>query len=293
MATRKPFPIPVVAALGPGSQEEDESLHYMVMPKGMDTYRPPVLPEPEEIGPHTGALQALRRALAQLQAAVRGEPTEPVPLDGLDAAERALVGQVLGEGEVSAQVLARPELRSFGEADVRLRAQESVFAGLWRVIETADDGQVRDHLEIGAIPRALVAAAEDDARGPRTALPPVPPAAVNVPPILTELADARTRTTPHVVNLTLLPLSPEDIGVIDQQLGTGRVAILSRGYGNCRITNCRVDRTWRVVYYNSQDAVILNSIEVVALPEVACAAHEDLVDSAERLAETLQWLEHA
>ena len=30
--------------------------------------------------------------------------------------------------------------------------------------------------------------------------------------------------------------------------------------------------TWRVVYYNSQDAMILNSIEVVDMPEVACAA---------------------
>ena len=45
----RPFPIPVVAALGPGSQPEDETLDYMPMPSGMDTYRPPVLPEPEEV----------------------------------------------------------------------------------------------------------------------------------------------------------------------------------------------------------------------------------------------------
>lgn len=291
----KPFPIPVVAALGAGSQDEDETLDYMTMPAGMDTYRPPVLPEPGQIGSHAGALRVLHAALAALQAAVHGEPAAPVALDDLDAAERALVGQVLGEGEVSAQVLAQPGLRSFGQADVRLRAQESVFAGVWRVIETADDGHVQDRLEIGPIPAALMAAAEEDARAGRGPLHPVPPEAVNVPSILTELADARARWQPqaqaHVVNLTLLPLSPEDIGVIDHQLGTGRVAILSRGYGNCRITNCCVERSWRVVYYNSQDAVILNSVEVTGLPEVACAAHEDLVDSAERLAEALQWME--
>jgi hydrogenase-1 operon protein HyaF len=43
-----------------------------------------------------------------------------------------------------------------------------------------------------------------------------------------------------------------------------------------------------VVYYNSQDAVILNSVEVTDMPEVACAAPEDLQDSAERLVEVLQ-----
>ena len=51
--------------------------------------------------------------------------------------------------------------------------------------------------------------------------------------------------------------------------------------------------TWRVVYYNSQDTVILNSVEVCGIPEVACAAREDLEDSAERLTEVLQWVEQA
>ena len=96
-----------------------------------------------------------------------------------------------------------------------------------------------------------------------------------------------------MVNLTLLPVTPQDIAWLDHQLGTGRVVILSRGYGNCRITNARALNTWRVVYYNSQDTVILNSVEVCAIPEVACAAREDLEDSAERLAEVLQWVSQA
>ena len=41
----KEFPIPLVA-LGPGTHTEDESLDYLSLPKDMDTYRPPVLPEP-------------------------------------------------------------------------------------------------------------------------------------------------------------------------------------------------------------------------------------------------------
>ena len=65
------------------------------------------------------------------------------------------------------------------------------------------------------------------------------------------------------------------------------------GYGNCRITNTRMPNCWRVVYYNSQDVVILNTVEVVELPDVAQAAKEDLDDSHERLTEVLAWVEGA
>jgi hydrogenase-1 operon protein HyaF len=98
---------------------------------------------------------------------------------------------------------------------------------------------------------------------------------------------------PHVVNLSLLPLTVDDIGYMDLRLGTGRVLILSRGYGNCRITNCCVPHTWRVVYYNSQDTVILNAVEVTDMPDVACAAQEDLLDSLERLQEVIEWVDQS
>jgi hydrogenase-1 operon protein HyaF len=293
----RPFPIPVVAALGPGSQPEDETLDYMPMPSGMDTYRPPVLPEPEELAGHAIATQVLQAVIDAVAAKLRGEAVAPIPLGVLPANELALVNQVLGEGEVSAQVLARPETRSFGADAVRVRVQESVFAGVWRVLAIDDDGALHDHIEVGAIPAALIEAARDDAQAPRTPPGPLPAQMVNVPTILVELADQRERWLPgqdaHVVNLTLLPLSPDDIAHIDHQLGTGRVVILSRGYGNCRITNTLAANTWRVVYYNSQDKVILNAIEVSTLPEVACAAAEDLADTHERLSEVLQWVEQA
>jgi hydrogenase-1 operon protein HyaF len=120
---------------------------------------------------------------------------------------------------------------------------------------------------------------------------------INAPLLLGEIEDQwqrwRPGMPPHVVNLTLLPMSVADISFLDHQLGTGRVLILSRGYGNCRITNTCMPTCWRVVYYNSQDAVILNTLEVIDLPEVACAALVDLHDSHERLHEVLQWVEGA
>ncbi len=285
----RPFPIPVVA-VGPGSQPEDETLDYITMPAGMDTYRAPVLPEPEELASHEGTRAVLGQVLTALRA---GRPAR-FPLFALSDEDRRLLDQVLGEGEVAAQVLARPGLRAFDADAARVRVQESVFAGVWRVRSVEDDGATSEHVEVGAVPAALLAAAAEDGAAARGPLPPVPPECVNVPPLLVELADQRARWQPgdasHVVNLTLLPLGPDDIAHIDHQLGTGRVLLLSRGYGNCRISNALVPHTWRVVFYNSQDAVILNTIEVGALPAVACAAPEDLADSAERLAEVLQWI---
>jgi rubredoxin len=59
--------------------------------------------------------------------------------------------------------------------------------------------------------------------------------------------------------------------------------ILSRGYVNCRITSTATRNVWWVQYFNSQETLILNTIEISGVPEVACAAQEDIDDSAQRL----------
>lgn len=285
----RPFPIPVVA-FGPGAQAEDETLDYLPMPGGMATFQAPILPEPEEIAARRGALRILDETVEALQRATRGEAVAPIRLDGLEAADLTLLNQVLGEGEVGAQVLAE-------DGCGRARVQESVFAGVWRVVEVTANGVVCDCIEVGAVPALLQRAAREDAQCARPPASPVPPTVMNAPALLVELADQRQHWRPgqpaQVVNLTLLPMSTDDIAWLDHVLGTGRVQILSRGYGNCRITNTRVPHTWRVVYYNSQDTVILNTVEVASIPEVACAAHEDLADSLERLSEVLHWVQQA
>jgi hydrogenase-1 operon protein HyaF len=284
--TGKPIPIPVVAAVGPGSQPEDEALDYLVMPQGMATFQPPLLPEPEDLAGHDGALAVLRAACAALRSAADGGDGAVLALDALNDADRKLLNQVLGEGEVSAQLLD-------DEGRPQVRIQESVFAGLWRVLDARGHVHLKDTLEIGAIPRCVAETAALDGATPP---PPIdtPAGVMNAPSLLHELADHwrdwRAGQPAHVVNLSLLPLAPQDLAHLDAVLGSGRVVVLSRGYGNCRVGSTRLPHTWRVVYYNSQDAVILHSIEVGAVPEVACAAREDLADSAERLHEVLQWI---
>jgi hydrogenase-1 operon protein HyaF len=117
---------------------------------------------------------------------------------------------------------------------------------------------------------------------------------MNAPALLAEIADQAARwhpgQPPHVINLTLLPVSPQDLDCLAQALGAGPVTILSRGYGNCRIASTRLANVWRVQYFNSMDRPILDTIEVVDVPEVALAAAEDHADSFERLGEWLETL---
>lgn len=291
MTPHKPFPVPVVSHLvGPGSHEDDDTPEILPMPQGMSTYQPPPLPEPEDIAAHGGCVRALHQALAALRRPDAATTTQVIDLAGLDDGDRQLLNQVLGEGEVAAQVLGEPAVR----------AQESVFAGVWRVVVVAGGQTVRDTLEVGSVPQVLVDAALEDgqrAAGSGSRFGAAPDGVMNAPALLTELDDRQRRWQPgaatHVVNLTLLPLTDGDSMHLDAQLGAGRVLILSRGYGNCRIVNTRLSRTWRVTYFNSTDINILDTLEVCRVPEVACAAAEDLEDSAERLAEVLDWVQAA
>lgn len=282
------FPDFPVTVAGPGSQPagpDGEDLAILNLPSGMDTYASPFLPEPEDVA----GLDAARHCLAALQGALRAEvsgdlPVLPIDLADLDVANRELVDQVLGEGEVSIRV----------EGEPRIEVQESVLAGVWRVRRLAADGSVRgDAIEIGGVPGTIgalageiAAARVDDTLAAR------PDGVLNAPPLLTEINDrvARYRAgdPPHVINLTLLPQTEQDLAFLAQRLGQGRVTILSRGYGNCRITSTGIRHVWWVQYFNSQDRNILNTLEITDMPSVACAAPEDLADSAVRLDEILE-----
>ena len=118
---------------------------------------------------------------------------------------------------------------------------------------------------------------------------------VSAPPILAEVADrAASREAgdpPHVINLSLLPLSPADGRHLGEVLAAGPVRILSRGYGSCRITSTVVRDTWWVQYVNGYGKPMVESIEITDVPEVAIASREDIADSASRVAEALEWLE--
>jgi hydrogenase-1 operon protein HyaF len=280
----KSVPIPV-RAIGPGSQpEEAEPLNMLPLPSGMSTFRMPQVPESADRAAMARARDVLAELLARLEAwdgALGAHPRLDVtPLD-----EDALLtlNQVLGEGEVA--------IRLQGERDIQI--QETVFAGVWRVQRLDGAGRLeRDEIEACALPAVVLEFAAADASGMRAVDTPV--GAMNSPALLTEIRQQLARYRPgepaHVVNLTLLPLSPADHKVLEQALPVGPVAVMSRGFGNCRITSTAARHVWRVQYFNNMQTLILNTIEVVDVPEVALAAPEDLADTRTRLAELVEWM---
>lgn len=278
--------IPVVNVYGPGSQPDDvdAGLEIMPLPTSMSTFQAPLLPEPEETGDITRALAVLGDVASAL-ASFDGSGSEKVfALDALQGDDLELLNQVLGVGEVSATIS--------GAAPVEV--QESVMAGLWRVRYLDSSGQLqRDCLEVAPIPQVVRAMAFQSARHDvNTRIDDLPAGTINSPSLLAELNDKvrqfRDGDPPHVINLSLLPLSAEDQMLIGERLGVGPVTILSRGYGNCRIGSTACHAVWWIKYYNSDDTLILNTIEVVDVPEVAIAAAEDIADSAHRLKEILE-----
>ena len=78
--------------------------------------------------------------------------------------------------------------------------------------------------------------------------------------------------------------------MLEKALPVGPVAIISRGFGNCRITSTLARNVWRVQYFNTMNTLILNTLEIVEAPEVALAAPEDIEDSRERLSELIEWM---
>ena len=279
-STLRPFPISVVA-MGPGSQGE-EAPDYLPLPS-MDTFSAPRLPEnaaPETVAE---AARLLGNWLNQAEAAGFDGEAE-LDLIGLSAPLRDVINQSLGFGEVSA----------FTSAPEHWRVQETAFTGLWRVLKLADDGLiVLDRLETGPIPQVLVDVMARTTSADLPA-PDYPAGTMNAPALIEEIrqqaATWQAGEMVHVINLTLLPVSEADLDTLYSWLGHRDVSILSRGYGNCRITSTHLKNVWWVQYFNSMDTLILNSIEVVGMPEVALASDEDFADSIERLREYLDMM---
>jgi hydrogenase-1 operon protein HyaF len=95
----------------------------------------------------------------------------------------------------------------------------------------------------------------------------------------------------HIINFSLLPMSPADMDCLDAILGPGNSGVFSRGYGKCRIMATSLANVWRVQYFNGMNSILLDTLEITRIPEVALASEDDLADSLDRLQEAWQWLQ--
>ncbi|HEX6828414.1 MAG TPA: hydrogenase expression/formation C-terminal domain-containing protein [Burkholderiales bacterium] len=282
----KPLNIPIVA-LGPGSQPMEEAPDLLEVPRDFSGFVTPTVPETADRGRFATARDVVRQlvqALSEYEAGSRSYPRlELTPLDG-ETTE--ILNQMLLDGEVSA-------LASGPGGTVKI--QETNFAGVWRLLHYGPGGElVHDHLEACPVPEAILQYA-DESSAQELEVPPPPQGVMNSPTVLFEIREQAAAYAPgspaHVVNLTLLPMSPQDYEYLNQAIPAGAVAVLSRGYGKCRVNSTGLRHVWRVQYFNNMNTLILNTVEVVDIPEVVKAAWEDIDDSLGRLRELLDWME--
>jgi hydrogenase-1 operon protein HyaF len=269
---------------GQGSQppgHDGVELDYLQMPQNMATYAMPQL----SVDLNAANLASAKAVLQQLLHDLAVFPTQSQAnqLTGLDDINRKFIDEVLGEGEVS--------IICSGEQETCI--QESLLAGVWRLQTINESRQIiSDALDVGIIPQQLAQTAFNNAAEKiDTHWTELPLGVMNSPPLLAELnakiAQYRQSRQTHTINLSLLPQTEQDLMFLTQSLGTGTTTILSRGYGNCRISATATQFVWWVRYYNSQDILILNTLEVCDVPSVACASPEDIVDSHQRLQEIM------
>ncbi len=208
-------------------------------------------------------------------------PTQLFQLGNLNDLERKLVADVLGEGEV-AGVVALP-----GGALAQIK--ESVLAGIWRVRLETDAAY--EYIEVGAIPE-IVKRAAADLTSPDLEIGAAPEGAMNVMPVLAEIRERAQAWRPgirsQIINFTLLPMSPIDMGFLQESIGNGPIQLTSRGYGTCRVLATGIQNVWSVQFFNAMETIILDTLEVGGVPVVALAADEDFEDSAERLQEIIE-----
>ncbi|MFO0737241.1 MAG: hydrogenase expression/formation protein [Labilithrix sp.] len=234
-------------------------------------------PDQDDLSPRVRAL------LVAVKDALRAPPSGPVvfSLDELPPDERAALWDMLGEGEVSIVV----------QGAARYEIEETSLPGVYRV-RTRRDGTESLHLEVGAVPAVVAAAAEHGTSREVPIEDPPPPGLMNAQPLLAELRHRVATLDPaapnHVVSLSLLPLNDADATYLSRALGMGPIAAESRGYGTCRVAATSRRAVWAVQYFNAMDQLVLDTLEIGGVPAALIAAPVDLEDSGTRLAALLE-----
>ena len=155
----KEFPLPV-RIVGPGSQaDDDEPLQYLDMPRGMDTFQMPRVPERADA--HAARRRRAMRSPRFIEQLERWNPVAGGDGPRLDLARHA--GARARDRRTRCWARARSRSGSTGRA--RYRIQESVFTGIWRVVRArrATARWRPTRLEAAPLPRVAIDAARDAA----------------------------------------------------------------------------------------------------------------------------------
>ncbi len=282
------IPIQVVGAGSQPVESDSMALDYLPMPQMMHVFDAPVLMD-DSIALYPAAqktVDEVKKSLQDYSNAETNRRNTILDLSKLPKNDLNFINRFLGEGEVAIQVR---------QDSIQYEIQETVLTGVWRIAKFSGD-QCFDSIEIGEIPSVVSEETFQNAKTTVSLPETIPDGVMNAPAILSEInakineeeIEKTKLDEAHVINLTLLPQTPEDLQWLSTILGIGTTVVLSRGYGVCRITSTQTKNTWWVQYFNSEDRLILNTLEITDIPVAAKASIEDLKDSAERFSEMIE-----
>lgn len=81
------------------------------------------------------------------------------------------------------------------------------------------------------------------------------------------------------IDLGTLPLNPADFELLEQVLGHGEVIASVESMGVSEISDTSIPGIWRIEYYNSEEALVAEYIEVTRCPELLLTPMEEMQES--------------
>lgn len=200
----------------------------------------------------------------------------------LDTVPTAIAGALdglLGDGWVAIT------LRGVDGSSTRM--EETSYAGVWRTHRHPANGMPATRsVELGMLPAVIVPTL---ARLTRTPPAPATAGSDRLRTIYAEIARRAQKVRPEspvtVINLTLSGLDEADVQALTERLGSGPVSGVCLGFNTTRFASTAVQNVWRVRYFDQAERLVLDTLEIVQVPECTVATAEAVRQSAARLAE--------
>ncbi len=89
------------------------------------------------------------------------------------------------------------------------------------------------------------------------------------------------------IDLGSLPLNSADYELLEQVLGHGEVIASVDSMGVSEISDTAIPGIWRIEYYNSEEVLVAEFIEVTRCPELLLTPLEEMKDGLSRLHEAM------
>lgn len=117
------------------------------------------------------------------------------------------------------------------------------------------------------------------------------PASPIVRSLLEEIAgllDTFSRSgLPSAIDLTSLPITPEDNAALDEALGRGNVEAVVAAGGMSEVIETSFSGVWRVRHFDKAEKLKADRLEITAVPEILLAHSDDIAAAARRLRDSL------